>query len=137
MPSRCGFETMWRGGSEVDTFIVAEERRRCYRVKVDWPGIVETSRGLVEAIAADISPAGVYLRCDQPLQSSEPIRLTIQPPEREPLTITGAVARSNRLTESTRPHVLGLHFTAVPPEDRRFLELFTAQRLRARILSTL
>ena len=47
MPSRCGFGTMWRGGSEVDTFVVAEQRRRCYRVKVDWPGMVETSRGPV------------------------------------------------------------------------------------------
>ena len=98
--------------------------------------MVETSRGPVGAVAGDISPTGACLRCDQPLQSSEPIRLTIQPPEREPLTITGAVAWSKRLTESTRPHVLGLHFTAVPPEDRRFLELFTAQRLRARILGT-
>jgi len=121
----------------MDTFIVAEQRRQCYRVKVDWPGMVKTSRGPVEAIAGDISPAGAYLRCDQALQSAEPIQLTIQPPERGPLTVTGTVAWSKRLGESTRPYVVGLRFTAIQPEDRRFLELFTAEELRARIVGTL
>jgi c-di-GMP-binding flagellar brake protein YcgR len=125
----------WR--SEVDTFVVAEQRRRCYRVKVDWPGTVETSRGPMEAITGDISPGGAYLRCEQPLQGAEPVQLTIQPPERKPLRITATVAWSKRLMESTRPHVLGLCFTAIQPEDRRFLKLFTAQQLRARMLGTL
>ena len=136
MPSRCGFGTTLRGGSEMDTFIVAEQRRRCYRVKVNWPGMVETSRGPVEAIAGDISPGGAYLRCEQPLQSAESVELTIQPPEREPFRITGTVAWCKRLGESTRPYVVGPRFTAIQPEDRRFLELFTAEELRARIFGT-
>jgi c-di-GMP-binding flagellar brake protein YcgR len=117
----------------VDTFVVAEQRRRCYRVKVDWPGTVQTSRGPVEALILDISPGGAHLRCEQPLQSGESVELTIQPPEREPLRITGTVAWSKPFAESTPPHVLGLCFIAIQPEDRRFLELFTAQQLRARI----
>ncbi|HYR01787.1 MAG TPA: PilZ domain-containing protein [Syntrophobacteria bacterium] len=121
----------------MDAVVVAEQRRRCYRVKVGWPGVVETSRGRLEAIIGDISPGGAYLRCEQPLQSADSVQLTIQPPERGPFRVTGTVAWSDGLTESTRPHILGLRFTAVPPEDRRFLELFTARQLRARIFGTL
>jgi c-di-GMP-binding flagellar brake protein YcgR len=121
----------------VDAVVVAEQKRRRYRVKVDWPGVVETSHGAMEAIIGDISPGGAHLRCELPLQSAESVQLTIQPPEREPFRITGTVVWSKRLGESTRPYVVGLRFTAIQPEDRRFLELFTAQRLRARIVGTL
>jgi len=121
----------------VDAVVVAEQRRRCYRVKVDWPGVVETSRGPMEAIIGDISPGGAHLRCEQPLQGAESVQLTIQPPEREPFRITGTVAWVKRLGKSTQPYVVGLRFTAIQPEDRRFLELFTAQQLRAKIVGTL
>lgn len=118
----------------MDTFVVAEQRRGSYRVKVTWPGTVETFNGPVETTTGDISPEGVSIRCDQTLPTNEPLRLTIHPPEREPLRVTGVVAWSRCLAESPRPHVLGLRFTAIPPEDRRFLAQFTSQQLRARIV---
>jgi c-di-GMP-binding flagellar brake protein YcgR len=121
----------------VDAVVVAEQRRRYYRVKVDWPGVVETSSGPMEAIIGDISPRGAYLRCEQPLQSAESVQLTIQPPEREPFRITATVAWFKRVGDSTRPYVVGLRFTAIQPEDLRFLERFTARNLRARIVGTL
>jgi len=123
-------------GSAVGAVVVGVQRRRRYRVKVTWPGVVETSHGPMEAIIEDISPGGVHFSCEQPLQGLESVQLTIQPPEREPFRLTGTVAWSKRLGKSTRPYRVGLRFTAIEPEDRRFLELFAAQQLRAKIVGT-
>ncbi|HVO83941.1 MAG TPA: PilZ domain-containing protein [Syntrophobacteria bacterium] len=120
----------------MDGVVVAVQRRRRYRVKVEWPGVVESSRGPMEVIIGDISPGGAHLRCEQPFQSAESVQLTIRPPEREPFRITGTVAWSKRVGESTQLYVVGLRFTAIQPEDRRFLELFTARELRGKIVGT-
>ena len=119
----------------MDTFEVAKQKRRSYRVRVDWTGTLETARGPVEATVRDISPEGAYIRCDQPLKITEPLRLTIRPPEREPIRVTGTVVWADCPAESTGPQVLGLRFTAILPEDRRFLEHFTSKQLRAKISS--
>jgi c-di-GMP-binding flagellar brake protein YcgR len=107
---------------KVEVVEVGAQRRSAFRAKVNWPVIVETKNGVVEAQTRDISSGGAHIHCDEPIELYEPIKMTINAPERIPLKISARVVWSDQKDNSDRPRIIGVSFTEISEEDQEFIE---------------
>jgi hypothetical protein len=73
----------------------ASERRKQTRIDVTWPIQIFTSQGTIEAETQNVSSEGVYVCCNEPLHLNEIVNLSISPPDREPIRVTGKVVWSD------------------------------------------
>ena len=56
------------------------EKRQYPRTLAVWPVTMTTPQGPLEGETADISPAGVFIRCLKPLQPGEKLSLILKSP---------------------------------------------------------
>ena len=110
---------------------VGDQKRLSFRMKVEWPVTLDTERGLVEAETRDISAGGAHIRCKEHLQLNEPVHLIIKAPDREPLKLAAKVIWADRIDESNRPRVIGVSFTDLAQEDRKYLEQAALEHFKA------
>jgi len=72
-----------------------EGQRKHPRTNVNWPVVIETSEGTVEAEVKNISIGGAFICCERPMAVGEVFRLTITAPDHEPIEATAKAVWSN------------------------------------------
>ena len=117
----------------MEAFRIGEQRRLSFRIKVEWPVRLKTTRGLVEGKTRDISAGGAHIRCEEYLELNEPLHMIIEPPEREPMELAAVVIWSDSADESNRPRIIGVKFTKISNSDRQYLEQVALKEFRARL----
>lgn len=67
----------------------------------------------------DIGPGGLSLVCDCPLEPDTRLNLTVMIPEKRPIKCAGII---RNLRKSDKGYVLGIQFTKLSDQDRRFIK---------------
>ena len=112
---------------------VGDQKRLSFRMKVEWPVIIETARGVVEGKTKDISAGGAHFRCREHFHLNEPVHVTLKAPDREPLEVTAMVIWSDSKNESNRPSIIGVKFTEISPEDRHYIEQVALEDFKSKL----
>lgn len=87
--------------------------------------------GVYTAFTKDLSPHGAFLKSSRPFSAGTRLTLSLYLPGRPPLSLDAEVRRT--IARAPGSHLLpgiGVRFLDVPPETRRALEDFLADRLR-------
>ena len=102
----------------------ATERREFVRVRVRWPVSVVTDNATIQAETRNITVNGIFISSKDLLRLNETFSLHIIPPNRQPITVTGTVIRSDHqaLDERSISYGMGICFVRVSDEDQHFLE---------------
>jgi hypothetical protein len=74
---------------------VGEEKRKHFRVDINWRVLMETSDGVVEAEIKNISLGGAFICCKKPLPLEKVFPLTMIGPDNEHVIATARVVWSN------------------------------------------
>jgi len=74
---------------------VGEEKRKHPRIEINWPVLMETPDGIVEAEIKNISLGGAFICCKKPLPLEKVFRLTVIGPDNEHVEATAKVVWSN------------------------------------------
>lgn len=117
----------------MEAFRIGEQRRLSFRIKVEWPVRLKTTRGVVEGKTRDISAGGAHIRCEEYLELNEPAHMIIEPHDREPMEVAAIVIWSDSKDESKRPRIIGVKFTAISDVDRHYLEQVALEDFKARL----
>lgn len=117
----------------MEAFQIGEQRRLSFRIEVEWPVRLKTTKGLVEGKTRDISAGGAHIRCEEHLDLNEPVHMSIEAPEREPMELAAVVVWSDSKDESNRPRVIGVKFTQISSADREYLEQVALEEFKARL----
>ena len=117
----------------MEAFRIGEQRRLSFRIKVEWPVRLQTTRGLVQGQTRDISAGGAHIRCEEYLELNEPLQMTIEPPDREPMELAAVVVWSDSKDESNRPRIIGVKFTKISDVDYHYLEQVALEEFKARL----
>jgi c-di-GMP-binding flagellar brake protein YcgR len=112
---------------------VGDQKRLSFRIKVEWPVTIETARGSVEGKTKDISAGGAHIRCTEYLQLHQPVSMTIEAPDIEPMKVFAIVIWSDSKNESNRPRVIGVKFTEISLADRKYLEKVALEEFKAKL----
>jgi hypothetical protein len=96
-----------------------EEKRTQPRLSVSWPAEVSSARGPESAQVNDISLGGAFIACS-PLPLSDRLRIRIDLPGGEPLTLSAEVVWSNANVPPERVvhRGMGIRFIEVDPVGR-------------------
>jgi hypothetical protein len=97
---------------------MASDRRKPSRVRVKWPVVLLTAKGVVLAETRDISSDGAFIHCKLPLPPKEKLRLFIMAPNQRPIDIPAEVARGmgvqfikiSKANSKSLRNVLGKHY---------------------------
>jgi c-di-GMP-binding flagellar brake protein YcgR len=105
-----------------------KEKRGSHRSDIRWPVSLVTDQGTIQGEIVNISLAGAFLLCEQPLASNQRFGLIIRTPDRSPVEMTGEVVRSNIPDPEgkERECKAGIRFVDVSEEKER--ELYKAIR---------
>jgi hypothetical protein len=111
---------------------MATDRGIPARLKVRWPVVMLTAKGVLVAETGDITSEGAYIRCKMPLRPREKLRLFIMPPHQRPLELPAEVTWSNPSDTSQNPRFrgMGLRFTGVSGNNRQFLRDILAKHYK-------
>jgi len=72
-----------------------EEKRQHPRMATSWQASIERTGGIDRAQVKDISLGGAFVVCQQPLPAKEKFTITIEVPNRGPLSLNAEVVWSN------------------------------------------
>jgi hypothetical protein len=117
---------------------MATERRTPTRVRVKWPVVIITARGVLVAETRDISNEGAFISCDLPLSPKEKLRLFIMAPNHRPFEIPAEVAWS--AAQDSKPNSIssgmGVRFTETTAPQHQILRNIVEQLYKAKLNST-
>jgi hypothetical protein len=117
---------------------MATERRTPTRVRVKWPVVIITARGVLVAETRDISNEGAFISCDLPLSPKEKLRLFIMAPNHRPFEIPAEVAWS--ASQDSKPNSIssgmGVRFTETTAPQHQVLRKVVEQLYKAKLDST-
>jgi hypothetical protein len=100
----------------------SRENRRHRRVKIKWPVVMTTSKGLVDGRTHNISLGGAFIRCPVKPTLEENFRLVMTTKDRLILVNAELVWSNGRTSEDkSTPHEMGVRFTKLSSNDRSFL----------------
>ena len=90
------------------------EKRQHPRTLAVWPVTMTTPQGFLEGETADISPTGVFICCQKPLQPGEKFSLTLKSPSDYQYQFSAQVVWSctPRPNDETTPRGMGVMFIA-------------------------
>ena len=100
------------------------ERRKHPRAKAKWSVTLETNQGVLITETHDISLAGAFIRCLDPLEPEEVFKMVINIPRSDRrLLIDSEVVWVNvhGPDHSLTPRGMGVQFTQLAGSDRQFL----------------
>ena len=100
-----------------------ERRNKVTRIEVRWPITVLTDEGTIEGETTNITAAGMFIRCQEPLRVNEIYRISIRPPDRQAIELTCKVMWSNLygIDGQDTAYAMAFHFVKVSDEDRHLL----------------
>jgi c-di-GMP-binding flagellar brake protein YcgR len=111
--------------------VARQERRRHPRAKAKWSVTLETAQGVINTETLDISLAGAFVRCLDPLRPEEPFKIFINIPNLDRrLAIDSEVVWVNvhGPDHSVTPRGMGIQFTQLSGRDRQFLSRIIINR---------
>jgi c-di-GMP-binding flagellar brake protein YcgR len=117
----------------VEAFRIGDQRRLFFRITVEWPVKLKTKKGLLEGKTRDISAGGAHIRCEEYLDLNEPVHMSIEAPEREPMELAAVVVWSDSKDEANRPRIIGVKFTEISEADRQYLEQVALEEFKAKL----
>lgn len=102
---------------------MASDRRKPSRVRVKWPVVLLTAKGVVLAETRDISSDGAFIHCKLPLPPKEKLRLFIMAPNQRPIDIPAEVAWSNPYgsDQDAVPRGMGVQFIKITKANSKSL----------------
>ena len=117
---------------------MASERRTPTRVRVKWPVVIITTKGVVLAETRDISSDGAFIQCEMPLSPKEKLRLFIMAPNQRPLDFPAEVAWCNPhgAEADTNKQGMGVRFTEVSSHHRQILRGIIEQLYKTKLNPT-
>jgi uncharacterized protein (TIGR02266 family) len=71
------------------------ERRQHPRIDINWPVLIETPEGTINAEIKNISLGGAFIGCKEPFPIGQVFSLTLTGPDKEPVIATAKVVWSN------------------------------------------
>ena len=100
-----------------------DERRRASRRRVSWPVYVHTDQGDYVGQTIDVSETGISFYCDEPLKLKKTIHLSIAPPGRDAVKISGEITWSDLfgIDDDNKVVGFGLFFIKITEKDRQYL----------------
>ena len=100
-----------------------ERRNKVTRIEVTWPITVFTDEGTIEGETRNITAAGMFIKCREPLRVNETYRISIRPPNRQAIELTCKVIWSNLygIDGQDTAYAMRFHFVKVSDEDRHLL----------------
>jgi hypothetical protein len=101
-----------------------KEKRRNSRQFVRWPIEVEAEHGTVGGETRNVSFDGIYIRCDEPLRVNQNFRMSILPPDRQAIGLTGKVVWADLygLDKDENAFGMGVCLVEIADRDRRLFE---------------
>lgn len=108
-----------------------EEKRKHPRVAVSWPAQMEASQDSSAVQLKDISMGGAFVVCASPLPLSEKLRLTINAPNQDSITLNAEVVWSNANVpeEKVINRGMGVRFIENTDEERSCLHYVITSNL--------
>lgn len=103
-----------------------EEKRQYARAGIVWPVSIETSQGIIRAKTKDLSLGGAFIVCQKPLPLKEQFRITIDVPDKEPLTFTSEVVWSNINVPDDKIVIRGMGIRFIQNTDKVLESLNTS-----------
>jgi uncharacterized protein (TIGR02266 family) len=103
---------------------VNNEKRQYPRAEIKWPAVIKTDRGTMDGVTSNVTPNGVFIRCQKPLKLNEIIDLTIDIPNSDQtLKAKAEVTWSNRWgpDDDISPRGMGVRFVKISSEARKFI----------------
>jgi hypothetical protein len=100
------------------------EKRTYPRIRVRWPVSVLTDPGIIEAETRNITVNGIFIRSKDQLRLNRVFALRINPPNRQPLDVSGKIVWSDHYAVDSRniSYGMGICFVEISDRDRHFLE---------------
>ena len=107
----------------------SRENRRHRRVKIKWPVVMTTSKGLVDGRTHNISLGGAFIRCPVKPILEENFRLVMTTKDRLILVNAELVWSNGHTSEGkSSQHEMGIRFTKLSSNDRSFLSGVISKR---------
>ena len=101
-----------------------QERRFYPRAKITWLVEMKTHRGSMEGLTSNVTPNGVFIRCQKPLKLNEVFDMDIKiPNSNQTISAKAEVVWSNRWgpDDEITPRGMGVRFVKISTEARKFI----------------
>ena len=103
---------------------MTQERRFYPRAKITWLVEMKTHRGSMEGLTSNVTPNGVFIRCQKPLKLNEVFDMDIKiPNSNQTISAKAEVVWSNRWgpDDEITPRGMGVRFVKISSEARKFI----------------
>ena len=110
------------------------ERRAYPRAGIKWPVLVKTNKGSTKGVTLNVTPNGVFIRCQRPLRLNEIVEIAIHIPNSERIMAAKTeVVWSNIYgpDDEITPRGMGVRFIKIGSEDRKFIAQASLKHLKA------
>lgn len=126
--------TMKNTQSAAKSWVVKGERRAFPRAGIKWPVLVKTNQGSTKGVTLNVTPNGVFIRCQRPLRLNEVVEISIHIPNSERvMAVKTEVVWSNIYgpDDEITPRGMGVRFINIGSEDRKFIAQASLKHLKA------
>jgi hypothetical protein len=102
---------------------MAVERRRHPRISANWPAVVQTRKGRIEAEIRDISESGAFIEFTEELDLGDDFQITLKPSEDRSILVTGEKAWCGNISINGKDTYtgMGVRFVNISPADRKYI----------------
>jgi uncharacterized protein (TIGR02266 family) len=110
------------------------ERRAYPRAGIKWPVLVKTNKGSTKGVTLNVTPNGVFIRCQKPLRLNEVVEIAIHiPNSKRIMAVKTEVVWSNIYgpDDEITPRGMGVRFINIGSEDRKFIAQASLKHLKA------
>jgi uncharacterized protein (TIGR02266 family) len=101
-----------------------QERRIYPRAKINWPVEIKTDRGAMDGLTSNVTPNGVFIKCQKPLKLNVVFEMAINIPKSDQtISAKAEVVWSNRWgpDDEITPRGMGVRFVKISSEARKFI----------------
>ncbi|MGD8371475.1 MAG: PilZ domain-containing protein [Syntrophobacterales bacterium] len=110
------------------------ERRAYPRAGIKWPVSVKTNKGSTKGVTLNVTPNGVFIRCQKPLRLNEVVEIAIHiPNSKHVMAAKTEVVWSNIYgpDDEITPRGMGVRFIKIGSEDRKFIAQASLKHLKS------
>ena len=114
---------------------MSQERRVYLRANIKWPVKVKTDKGSMDGVTSDLTPNGLFIRCQRPLKLNVVFEMAISiPNSKHRITAKAEVVWSNRWgpDDEISPRGMGVRFVSISSEARKFIAKATMNHLKSK-----
>jgi uncharacterized protein (TIGR02266 family) len=110
------------------------EKRAYPRAGIKLPVLVKTNKGSTKGVTLNVTPNGVFIRCQKPLRLNEIVEIAIHiPNSKRVLAAKTEVVWSNIYgpDDEITPRGMGVRFLQISSEDRKFIAQASLKHLKS------